>query len=195
MIEVALKDGKVSVIVPGQPPYALAEKEKDTFALGPLPDSYRAMVKREAGGKVTGLLLKQPEGEFAFKRAAEFVAPLSIDELMAKVIDAAGGETALCRHKSMVATIDIDFESQGVTAAGTLEARAPFAQATRLTFHALGKQIGMVNEYFDGVAGADETSFSPTELKAGKQLVAAKIVADFYSPLSWKTLFKTITVK
>jgi len=194
-IEIAVRDGKVSLVVPGQAPYALAEKEKDTFATGALPDTYRLFVKRDAAGKVSGLTMRQPEGEFAFKRAAEFVAPVSVDELMAKVVAAAGGEAALRKHKTMVSTLDIDFENQGVTGEGTISARAPNAQATSVTLYALGKKIGTSREYFDGTAGADETSFTPIEVKAGKQLVAAKISSDFYTPLNWKTLFKTVALK
>jgi CubicO group peptidase (beta-lactamase class C family) len=194
-VEIALKDGKVSLVVPGQSPYALAEREKDTFATGTLPDSYRLFVRRDAAGKVSGLTMKQPEGEFAFRRAAEFVAPVSIDELMAKVVAAAGGEATLRKHKTMISTFDVDFENQGVTGEGTISARAPNAQATSVTLYALGKKIGTSREYFDGTAGADETSFTPIEVKAGKQLVAAKISSDFYTPLNWKTLFKTVVLK
>jgi len=194
-IEVAVKDSKVSLVVPGQPSYALVEKEKDMLALEPLPDSYRAMVKRDAAGKVSGLMLKQPEGEFAFKRAAEFVAPISIDELMAKVIEAAGGEANLRKHKSMLSTIEFDFENQGVTGEGTITQRAPSGMATSMTFHTLGKKIGFAHEYFDGVTGADETSFTPPETKAGKQLIAAKIASDFYAPLNWKSQFKSVVIK
>lgn len=194
-VEIGLRDGKVSLVVPGQPAYALVEKEKDVFATGALPDTYRLLIKRDAGGKVSGLVMKQPEGEFAFRRAAEFVASMSVDELMAKVVAAAGGEAALRKHKTMISMFDIDFENQGVTGEGTISQRAPNAQEVSITLRALGKKIGTSRDYFDGMGGADETSFTPTEVKAGKQLVAAKVSSDFYAPLNWKTHFKSVELK
>ena len=59
-IEVKIADGKVSLVVPGQPAYPLVEKEKDKLYSPSLPDTYNATVKRDAAGKVTGLAMKQP---------------------------------------------------------------------------------------------------------------------------------------
>ncbi|MBD0327308.1 MAG: beta-lactamase family protein, partial [Pyrinomonadaceae bacterium] len=90
-VSITVRDGKVVMVVPGQPTYTLVEKEKDRFSTPPLPETYSVLMKRDAGGKVTGLVLKQPEGEFELKRVAELTAPVNVDELMSKVIVAHGG--------------------------------------------------------------------------------------------------------
>jgi CubicO group peptidase (beta-lactamase class C family) len=194
-IEIALKDGQVVLIVPGQTPYPLAEKTKDNLYSPQLPASYAVTVKRDAAGKVASIVLKQPEGEFEFKRVADFNAAIIVDDLMAKVIAAYGGEANLRSHKSMVQAIDVDFENQGVTGNGTISARAPNATELQVSFMALGKKIGTFREFFDGTSGGEETSFSSGETKTGAQLEDAKITSDFFQLVNWKKLFKSATVK
>jgi hypothetical protein len=200
VIEVAVKEGKVVLVVPGQPAYTLVEKEKDSFGAAELPDSYRASFKRGADGKVSAMLLKQPEGEFELKRAVDAPADapsvsISVDELMAKVIGAAGGEANLRKHKSMITTSVIDFENQGMTGEVSTVAKAPNLSASNTTLTAQGKKIGTIREYFDGAKGGAQTSFSPAEAYADDQLNDARIDFDFYQLLNWKTLFKSVTVK
>jgi outer membrane lipoprotein-sorting protein len=60
---------------------------------------------------------------------------------------------------------------------------------------ALGKKIATIDEYFDGAEGGEVSSFSPGEAKAGTSLEDARIASDFYGPLNWKKLFKTIEIK
>ena len=194
-IEVAAKDGKVQLIVPGQQPYTLAEKAIDEYALSPLPESqYKVNVKRDTAGNVTALVTTQPEGAFTFVRNASFSAPMSADELMAKVIEASGGER-LRKHTSMTTRFALNFIHQGMLGEGTILARAPNMQSTDTTIIALGKRVGSIFEYFDGANGGQDTSFSPPETYTGKQLAGARINADFYGLLNWKMLFKTVEIK
>lgn len=194
MVEIAERDGKVSLIVPGQQPYALVEKEKGTFALSPLPDTYKMNVKRDAAKNITAIVVTQPEGVFTFERDVKFTAPMSADELMAKVITASGGEN-LRKHKTMVTKFSVNLEHQGVGGEGTVWAKAPNMQASETTLTAVGKKIATTYEYFDGTVGGQDTSFTPSDTYTGKQLANAKINADFYGLLNWKTLFKTVEIK
>jgi hypothetical protein len=139
--------------------------------------------------------LKQPEGEFEFKRAAEFTSSVSVDELMAKVIAAHGGEAALRKHKSLVTTYTLDFVNQGIGGWGASSSRAPNAAAQEITFTALGKKIGTAREFFDGANGGTETDFTLPEPKTARQIENARIQCDFYALPNWKTLFKSVTIK
>ncbi len=194
-VSITVRDGKVMLVVPGQPSYALVEKEKDRFSTPPLPETYSVIVKRDAAGKVTALVLKQPEGEFELTRVAGFTAPLSVDELMAKVIAAHGGEAALRKHKSLVTTYALDFPTQGLSGEGATRNRAPYAAAQEITFNALGKKIGWLRQFFDGASGGTETSFMPPETMTAKQIDNARVQYDFYLMPNWKTLFKSVTIK
>lgn len=197
-IEIAVRDGKVSLIAPGQPSYALVEKEKDIFALNPLPDTYRMTVKRDASGKVSSILIKQPEGEFEGKRKSardDSKASITAEELMAKVINAAGGEANLRKCQTSVTTGTVELENQGLTADWINYAKAPnmFSSTTKLM--ALGKKIGVMREYFDGANGGSETDFSPPSPYKGKLVDDVLIAANFHQELEWKTLFKSVVIK
>lgn len=193
-LEIGEREGKISLVVPGQPPYPLSLSEPEVFRLGGLPDSYSLRVDRDAAGKITGITLRQPEGEFKFRRAADFKAPLSAEELMAKVVEALGGEANLRRHTSLRQTFEVDFENQGVTGTGTTTTRAPnlYRQEMRLT--ALGKEIARTSDIFDGTRAVSLTTFTPANEASGAALADARIDADFYQPLRWRELFKTVEI-
>jgi hypothetical protein len=92
-------------------------------------------------------------------------------------------------------TVEIDLESQGMKAQGTMSARAPNLSGSELTFMALGKKVGQVVTFFDGKEGGEVMSFGNPETYSGKRLDDVKAGADFYDVLNWKTNYKTITVK
>ncbi len=198
-LEITTKDDKVVFVVPGQPAYTLVEKEKDNFGAVELPDSYRAMIKRDAAGAITGFMLKQPEGEFEVKRvsgpppASSF--EITVDDLMSKAIAAAGGAANLRKHRSMKVVTSLDFENQGLMGESVAYAQAPNRAASTITLMGLGKKAGSMREYYDGASGGSETDFSLPEVYKEKQLDDARVTSDFYETLNWKTLYKTVTIK
>ena len=194
-VEVAVRDGKVVLVVPGQPPYPLVERSKDMLGSSMLPDTFSVVVRRDEAGRVAGLTLKQPGAENAFKRAPEFKSPLTVDELMLKAVEAAGGEAALRKHKTMRVVADVELLHQGVSGEALILARAPNAYTQEVSLKALGKKIGSFHEFFDGAAGGDEGSFMPYNPKTGKELDEVRIASDFYAPLNWKTLFQKVEIK
>lgn len=193
-IEIAYKDGKVSLVVPGQPPYPLNETEKNKLRSPGLPETYWIDVSRDDKGAVSGIALNQPEGRFSFRRLADASSLISVDDLLAKMIAAYGGAENLRKHKSSLATVEVDLENQGVLGKGTISARAPNLSASDMTLTALGKKIGSIVGYFDGTSGGEVMSFAPEETYSGKRLEDIKAGADFYDVLSWKTIY-TITIK
>ena len=195
VVEIAVRDGKPTFLVPGQPPFALEEKEKDKLRPTALPETYWIDVKRDASGKVNGIVMNQPEGQFNFVRLPDAQPGVSVDDLLAKVIAAYGGDVNLRRHKSMVMTVAIDFENQGVTAEGSISSRAPNSIGSSTTLLALGKKIGTAVTYFDGAAGGQSVSFAPEETFKGKRLTDITRESDFVGALDWKKNFKTITFK
>lgn len=195
-IEIALKDGKVSLVVPGQPPYPLTESEKNKLRSPGLPEAYWIDVNRDDKGEVAGVVINQPEGRFSFRRMrAEGSSIIVVDDLMTKMIAAYGGEENLRKHKSSVTTVEIDLENQGVQGEGVVKAKAPNMAASEMTITALSKKIGTIVSYFDGNAGGELMSFAPEEIYSGKRLEDVKVGADFYDLLDWKKNFPTIVVK
>ena len=194
-IEIAYKEGKVSLVVPGQPPYPLNESEKNKLRSPGLPETYWIEVNRDDKGSVSTIVLNQPEGRFTFRRLVDSSSTISVEELLAKMIAAYGGEENIRKHKSSLTTVEVDLESQGVQGKGTISARAPNLAGTDMTFVALGKKIGSIVSYFDGAAGGEFMSFAPEELYSGKRLEDIKAGADFYDVVNWKSNYKTMTIK
>jgi hypothetical protein len=196
-IEIRESGGTLTFNIAGQPPYTLKEKSKDTYSLDPLPETYWLKTKRDAAGKVEGVVVTQPEGEVTFARlqAAPDAKPaITVDELAAKTVEAVGGEANWLKLKSRVVDADVDFINQGVKATTHSYAMAPNKTAAETSFTALGKTIGDEWEYFDGESGADLLSFAPLDKYTGKRLEDVRLAADFYSPLHWKTNYKKIEI-
>lgn len=191
-------DGKITFNIEGQQPYALGEKSKDNFSLTPLPDSYYLKVKRNSENKVASVVVVQPEGEFEFKKTDEKVEDklkITVDELMAKVIEAAGGETNWRKITSRVTVADLDIVHQGMKGSATSYAKFPNKSATETTMTALGKVIAKGFEFFDGTRGEEVYTFAPVEKYSGKKLEDVKLNADVLSLLNWKTNYKTTEIK
>jgi CubicO group peptidase (beta-lactamase class C family) len=197
VIEIAVRDGKPSLVVPGQPPYPLVESEKDKLRSPGLPEAYWIEVKRDEKGDVSAIVLNQPEGRFTLRRVKSDAGSslIAADDLLAKMIEAYGGEANLRKHKSSVTNIEIDMESQGVTGYGVVKAKAPNLSASEMTITALDKKIGSIVSYFNGNAGGEMMTFGPEEIYTGKRLEDIKAGSDFYDVLDWKKNYPNITVK
>jgi CubicO group peptidase (beta-lactamase class C family) len=193
-LEIKEVEGKVTVVLEGQQPYTLVERSKDIYGLSPLPDTYSLKVTRGDDGKITKLASVQPEGEFVFKAVGSQKIAMTVDELMAKAIEASGGEANWRKLTSRVTVANVDLEQQGVKATATIWAKAPNRSATEMKMQALGKEIASSWEFFDGSSGEEVYSFAPVQKLTGKRLEDARIGSDFYSMLDWKSKYKTITI-
>ena len=196
-VEIKESNGAVTLNIPGQQPYTLKETAIDTFSMLPLPvDQFSLKAKRDESGKVTRFVVTQPGAQPEFvRKAVDANAPtISVDELMKKTIEAAGGEANLRKITSRVVEADIDLENQGVKATSTSYSKAPNKAASETRFSAIGKPIGSGWEFFDGTNGQEMYSFAPIDKFSGKRLEDARLSADLYSPLDWKTNYKKIEV-
>ena len=210
--EVAFKDDKLTLSVPGQPSFQLQNIGGRRYKLGdPAPPGFFATFRpvKDKEGE-SELFLEQPQGNvIATKVSAAKPADasagtnrdsagsplISTDELLAKMIEAYGGEANILKHKSSVTTIELDLESQGMQAQGKIFARAPNQIGSDLSFTALGKRVGQIVTFFDGNGGGEVMSFGPPETYSGKRLEDIRAGSDVYDVVNWKKNYKTITVK
>jgi CubicO group peptidase (beta-lactamase class C family) len=82
-----------------------------------------------------------------------------VDDLLAQMIAAQGGEKNLRRHTSMKVHARKVYENQGVQADVVILARAPSSHSEAETWTAAGKSIGSVRAFFDGSHGGQKTTF------------------------------------
>jgi hypothetical protein len=201
--DVSWKDDKLVLSVPGQPPYPLQNVggRRYKFAEPAPPGFYATFRPVKDKASETELFLEQPQGNVVLVKVnygdpvVKTPASISVDELLTKMIAAYGGEANLRKHRSSVMNVEIDLESQGVQAKGSISAKAPNLSASELTFTALGKKLGSIVSFFDGNAGGEIVSFGPEETYSGKRLEDIKAANDFYDVLNWKQNYQTITVK
>jgi hypothetical protein len=116
------------------------------------------------------------------------------DELMAKVIEAAGGEENTRKIKTRIAEYDMDLENQGVKGFGKIYSKAPNMSATETTFTALGKEIGKGYEYSNGTKAGEDYSFSDPEEYTGKRLADVKLGAELYDDLDWRNRYTSVEI-
>jgi len=197
-MEIKTVDGKPSLVVGDQPPYPLEKREDGNFGSPSLPPVYYVKVKTDSAGKLSGITMVQPEGEFEFKYLGKeslvSKIEISVDDLMAKAITALGGEANMRKIKSRVTTFELDAIHQGVKGYGTSYQHVPNRLATKTTITALGKKIGWINEFFDGSKGVEKYSFSSDEEYTGKRLEDVKINNSFHKYLDWKDKYENVEI-
>jgi CubicO group peptidase (beta-lactamase class C family) len=200
-IDVQWKDAKLIAVVPGQPTYTLERISGRKYKLGGAPDGFFMTFRDKE------MFLEQPGANFTLPRlGAEAAAGqpaaskeekpigITVDELNAKALEAVGGETNWRKITSRVSTVEVDLEQQGVKAKATSWSKAPNLSATETAMYAVGKEIAKGWEFFDGTNGEVAYTFSTAEKLAGKRLEDAKLAADLYGMLDWKSKFKSIKI-
>jgi CubicO group peptidase (beta-lactamase class C family) len=199
-IEMLASNGKLTANYPDGQVYILAELARDTFSLLRLStgqsigDKFKFEFRRSKEGAVESVYLYQPQSNILYRKVKEFTAPISVEALMAKAIEAAGGEENLKRHVSAIADIEIDFENQGVGAVGTIKTRYPGYRSTDFELWTLDKKIGSVHEYSTGPDGGEQTSWILPITWSKRFNEMSQMPLDLHELLNWKTLFKKVRI-
>lgn len=197
VIEVRFEEGKLKLLVPGQPVYELISVGERRYRLGGAPAGFFAVFTDDS------VLLEQPQGNYRLPKMKADGAPeapdrkqsMSADEILSKAVEALGGESNWRRLSSRRMTVEIDFENQGVKGRGQILAKAPYYYAADTTLFALGKEIGKTFEYLNAWSGGQKTSFSPEEVYSGRRLEDMKLENGFYGLLDWRQGLKDHKVK
>ncbi len=199
VLTVTMADGKLRFSVPGQPAYPLEPLGGRRYKLGsPAPEGFFATFRNAAGDPGTPeVFVEQPQGNAVFVKGVSLPTKIAItvEELMQKVIEAAGGETNLRKHKSLHQTYSLTIDTQGVSGRGFIYMEAPGKRSDVAELIGAGKNIGMLRWYCDGVNAGVEATFNKSSRQKGKDLVDAIAAANFSPELNWKKLYKTVTIK
>lgn len=210
-IEIKENDGKIYLVARGIPPLELRPKKKDVYGIVRLSGEYGIKAERDDNGKVTGITMIRPQGNLPFVMIGENEknetqkSPAdettknslsSVNEIMAKTVEALGGEANWRKLRTQVTKYDVDYVNQGLKAYGTIYAKAPNLYADRMTLTALGKSIAEFEEYFDGTRGVEIASYSAQpEFHTGQRLEDIKLQYDFYGLLNWRKNLQSAEVQ
>jgi hypothetical protein len=192
---VTVKSGKVCFMVPGQPAYALKpiEGTPNAYRLGDLPEAFGITVKRDAAGKVTGMELKQPQGNLQLKRIAEKTGVYNAEDIARKEEQALGSLTAGQLHALRIDCKD-SLINEGVKATVAAWVDASGAAMEYAVYYGAGKPIAATRQYFDGKGGMVQSTLSPDHDYSSKEIAAATI--DSSAMLRpWQSAYKSVEVK
>ena len=165
--------------------------------------SSNSMTKIGNAGKLLWPLLlgqKNPPTLAAPPPAKTATAPTAADSpaadaLLARMIDAAGGERALRAHTSAAIRAHKAYDNQGVSADLTIEAKSPDLHNEVEVWTAANREIGRLRLYFDGAHGGQETTFGQDSINDDAANARDHRQYAFPQLLALKSLYKIITVR
>jgi CubicO group peptidase (beta-lactamase class C family) len=195
-LTVKYRDGRLYAQASGQPEFTMKLVGDRRYTLEPPAPPQVFLQFRGAASKQPELTLEQG-GRTIVANPAEhkqFDSPITVTELMQKVVDASGGDAALRAHKTMRLKLTLNMENEGVTGDVTQYTRFPGSSAEIATLYAAGRKIGLTHDFYDGNSGRSETTFTAPELFTGASLADAKIGAAILPELEWKALFKSVVI-
>lgn len=177
---------KMEMIPLGDRKYTLAPPAPEKVFMTFSPD--------KENPKLAECLFEQDGQKFVMKQPKPYEAPISVDELMAKAIQAAGGAENLSKVRTLSYRYWYDMETQGVRAAGTVAKVAPNMQGDLSVFTAGGHRIGWDHTAYDGTRAVEEASFAPRDEKSGDELGNLAVDAAMSQELQWRTLFTKVAI-
>lgn len=113
---------------------------------------------------------------------------ITVDDILEKHIRAIGGEKAFRQYTSRVVTGTIQIKALGVTGDIVIRSKAPDKQVSSVQI----KGVGEIREGFDGRIAWSKNPFMGVIVKKGHQLEQAKLQADFYRDIEWKTRYSNL---
>lgn len=198
-VAVIYRDKRLFLHPHGQPEFAmnLIGDHRYTLAAPAPPKVFITFRPTKADPRRTELVLEQGGATIIGSpvAATPFSAPISVEELMHRMVEAEGGEAALRGHHTLQVVLSMNMENQGVTGEVLQSWRLPNRSAEVVRYNAAGRTIGLSHDFFDGAGGRTETTFSPPEIHTGKGLTDARLLAVFAPELDWKSLFKTVVIE
>jgi len=117
------------------------------------------------------------------------------EELLARMVQACGGEDNLRRHSSMEVLARKSYQNQGVEAELTIRAKSPDRRSEEEVWTAAGKTIGRVRIFFDGSRGGQETTFGQDSAFSDEESERARRDNAWHALLDLKRLYDEVKVE
>jgi CubicO group peptidase (beta-lactamase class C family) len=146
----------------------------------------------EAPANTTAPTVASPGQE---PKSSETADTPAADTLLQRMIDAAGGESALRRHTSVEIHARKTYENQGVAADLTVQEQSPDMRNEVEVWTAAGREIGRLRVYFNGVSGGQETTFGQDAINDADTDAKARRDDPIHLLLDLKNLYKNVAVR
>jgi CubicO group peptidase (beta-lactamase class C family) len=176
-VQLAAIDGRIALVVTGQPPAALEPAERDRFALVGLPPGFDVRIRRDARGKPIGLVLQRPDSALDLDRVGGSTT-LDVEAVLRRRARA-HGSARLGKHRSSIVESELSFVHQGLAGTATTWRAAPNRWEERTRIVAFGREIGRLEGGWDGTAAFERASFAPGRALEREQIELARMEAPF----------------
>jgi hypothetical protein len=107
--------------------------------------------------------------------------------LLARYVDAIGGESALRKHQSSTRKGKMSIAAMGMEGQTTMYAAAPDKMVMNIE-----TGMGAMNQGYNGEIGWSDNPMTGAQLLDGDQLAGMKLQADFYGPLNYSKHFTSM---
>jgi hypothetical protein len=107
--------------------------------------------------------------------------------LLARYVDALGGEAALRKHQSSTRKGKMSIAAMGMEGQTTMYAAAPDKMVMNIE-----TGMGAMNQGYNGEIGWSDNPMTGAQLLDGDQLATMKLQADFYGPLNYSKHFTSM---
>jgi hypothetical protein len=193
---VTYEGGKLKVTPTGQPKLDLIPVGERRFKIAPpAPDNvFLTFRPSKDDPSRTEAELEQSGMKMLLKKPEPFKSPIAGEELMAKVVEAMGGEENMRGFRSVSHRYTLDLENQGVWGYGFTVREAPDRFADILTLYTGPRRVGMVHTVSDGGRVIEDIDFAVPDEKHGLEKSDHILRGLMFQELDWEDLFETITV-
>jgi hypothetical protein len=107
--------------------------------------------------------------------------------LLARYVEAIGGESALRKHQSSTRKGKMSIAAMGMEGQTTIKSAAPDKMVMNIE-----TGMGAMNQGYNGTIGWSDNPMTGAQLLDGDQLATMKLQADFYSPLNYTKHFTSM---
>lgn len=107
--------------------------------------------------------------------------------LLARYVDALGGESALRKHESSTRKGKMTIAAMGMEGSSTVLAAAPDKIVMNIE-----TGMGAMNQGYDGKVGWSDNPMTGATVLDGEQLANMKVQADYYMPLNYSKHYTTM---
>lgn len=175
--ELEAVEGRVALVVPGQPPSPITKVADDKLALAGLPETFWLEPRRQAGA-LRGLLLHKPDGDLELTLVASGAPPaIELSQVLARRAKA-HGSAALAKHSTMRIESELNFVHQGLRGRSVTLRAAGDRWVDDVRLLGAGREIGRIQIGFDGEAW-QRVSFATHEVLEPLQAKAIALDAPY----------------
>lgn len=192
---IQFKDHKLTVHPDGQPEMEMKSVGGRRYVILPPapPNVFISFRATKDDPKRSEMVIEQSGQTIVLQKPKPYVSPMSVEDLMAKMVAAQGFEN-LRKHETLTVRFSSVFENQGLTSTGVIYKTGDDKFSEFEVVKAAGKTLFWTHSASDRATGGAETSLSSTFPSEGPALKDLLVLHSFSADLNWKSDYKQVEI-